>query len=82
MKCGGLAIGDLTVRAEVTSDSRGEIAESFNFPISSLRLGFTGIQQLATRVTAATGESIASMTELAKLAGKGAQQVESALRLS
>lgn len=76
----GAAKGDLTVRAEVTSDSLGEIAESFNFLISSLRLAVTGIQQLATRVTAATGESISSMTELAKLAGKGAQQIESALR--
>ncbi len=76
----GAAKGDLTVRADVSNDSLGAIADSFNFLISSLRKVVLGIQQLATQVTAASSESIADTSELAQQANNQAKQIEGALR--
>ncbi|MBK4729997.1 PAS domain S-box protein [Oxynema sp. CENA135] len=75
----GAARGDLRVRAEVTNDMLGALADSFNFLISSLRKIVTGIAQLATEVKAETGASIANTQELAKMAGAQARQIERAL---
>ncbi|RMH78304.1 MAG: methyl-accepting chemotaxis protein, partial [Cyanobacteria bacterium J007] len=73
------ARGDLRVRAEVTNDTLGALADSFNFLISSLRKIVTGIAQLATEVKAETGTSIAKTQELAQMAGTQARQIERAL---
>jgi|AGSF01.1.fsa_nt_gi PAS domain S-box len=64
----GAAQGDLTVKAEVTNDVLGAVADSFNFLIGSLRKVVTGIQTLAEQVTSATGESINNTSQLTQQA--------------
>jgi PAS domain S-box-containing protein len=64
----GAAQGDLTVRAEVTNDVLGAVADSFNFLIGSLRKVVTGIQTLAELVTFATDESITNTSQLTQQA--------------
>ncbi len=64
----GAAQGDLTVRAEVTNDVLGAVADSFNFLIGSLRKVVTGIQTLAELVTFATDESITNTSQLTEQA--------------
>ncbi len=64
----GAAQGDLTVRAEVTNDVLGAVADSFNFLIGSLRKVVTGIQTLAEMVTFATDESITNTSQLTEQA--------------
>ncbi|MEB3886800.1 methyl-accepting chemotaxis protein [Lyngbya sp. CCY1209] len=76
----GAAQGDLTVKAEVTNDVLGAVADSFNYLVSELRKVVNGIQQLAQQVTQTAGESIASTDELARRARTQAQQLEEALR--
>ncbi|MGC9524522.1 MAG: methyl-accepting chemotaxis protein [Limnospira sp.] len=76
----GAAKGDLTVKAEVTNDVLGAVADSFNYLVSELRKVVNGIQQLAQQVTQTAGESIASTDELARSARTQAQQLEEALR--
>jgi len=76
----GAAKGDLTVKAEVTNDVLGAVADSFNYLVSELRKVVNGIQQLAQQVTQTAGESIASTDELARRARTQARQLEEALR--
>jgi len=76
----GAAKGDLTVRAEVTNDVLGAVADSFNFLVSELRKVVNGIQRLASQVNSATGESISSTKELAMQARTQARQLESSLQ--
>lgn len=64
----GAAQGDLTVKAEVTNDVLGAVADSFNFLIGSLRKVVTGIQTLAELVTFATDESITNTSQLTEQA--------------
>jgi len=54
---GNLANGDLTVRAKVTEDVTGAIADSINYTIDELRRLVTGINDAAQQVTAATEEA-------------------------
>ena len=54
---GNLANGDLTVRAKVTEDVTGAIADSINYTIDELRRLVTGINEAAQQVTAATEEA-------------------------
>jgi twitching motility protein PilJ len=54
---GELAEGNLTVRAKVTEDITGAIADSVNATIDELRRLVTGIMTAANQVTAATGEA-------------------------
>ncbi len=72
----GAAKGDLTVRAAVTNDILGALADSFNFLISSLRKVVKGVQKLATEANAATGESISNTQELAQQAQEQAEKIE------
>ncbi|MEG4345587.1 PAS domain S-box protein [Microcoleus sp. A003_D6] len=76
----GAAQGDLTVRAEVTNDVLGAVADSFNFLIGSLRKVVTGIQTLAEQVTSATGESINNTSELTQQAEVQAAKISSIMR--
>ena len=54
---GNLADGDLTVRAKVTEDITGAIADSINYTIDELRRLVTGINNAAQQVTVATEEA-------------------------
>lgn len=76
----GAAKGDLTVRAAVTNDILGALADSFNFLISSLRKVVKGVQKLATEANAATGESISNTQELAQQAQEQAQKIEETIQ--
>ncbi len=76
----GAAQGDLTVRAEVTNDVLGAVADSFNFLIGSLRKVVTGIQTLAEQVTSATGESITNTSELTQQAEVQATKISAIMR--
>jgi PAS domain S-box-containing protein len=76
----GAARGDLTVKAQVTNDSLGALADSFNFLISSLRKVVNSIQEVAGQVNNATGESISKTNELADHARNQSQQIERTLQ--
>src|SRR5204863_8162908 len=51
---GDLADGDLTVRAQVTEDITGAIADSMNYTIDELRNLVTGVNNAAIQVTQKT----------------------------
>ncbi|MCT7964144.1 PAS domain S-box protein [Laspinema sp. D1] len=76
----GAAKGDLTVRAAVTNDILGALADSFNFLISSLRKVVKGVQHLATEANTATGESISNTQELAHQAQEQSQKIEETIQ--
>jgi PAS domain S-box-containing protein len=76
----GAAQGDLTVKAEVTNDVLGAVADSFNFLIGSLRKVVTGIQTLAELVTFATDESITNTSQLTQQAEIQATKISSIMR--
>lgn len=76
----GAAKGDLTVRAQVSNDVLGAVADSFNFLIGSLRKVVNGIQDAATQVNTAMGASITDTKALAQQASHQVAQVEAALR--
>ncbi|MEG4106119.1 PAS domain S-box protein [Microcoleus sp. S13_C5] len=76
----GAAQGDLTVRAEVTNDVLGAVADSFNFLIGSLRKVVTGIQTLAEQVTCATDESINNTSQLTQQAEIQAAKISAIMR--
>ncbi|MCL1465420.1 methyl-accepting chemotaxis protein [Argonema galeatum] len=76
----GAAKGDLTVRAQVTNDILGAVADSFNFLISSLRKVVNGIQDLSSEVRTATSTSITDTSQLADRAHDQAQQIDGMLQ--
>src|SRR5213592_3806930 len=61
---GNLANGDLTVRAKVTEDITGAIADSINYTIDELRRMVAGINSVAQHVTSATQEAQTVTTQL------------------
>jgi twitching motility protein PilJ len=61
---GNLADGDLTVRASVTEDVTGAIADSINFTIEELRTLVKGINSATDQVTKATQETQAISNRL------------------
>lgn len=75
---GSLAEGDLTVRATVTEDITGAIADSINFAIEALRNLVTTINETAVQVSSAAQETQATATHLAEAAEHQAQQITSA----
>jgi twitching motility protein PilJ len=73
---GNLASGDLTVRAKVTEDVTGAIADSINFTIDELRRLVTGINAAAQQVTSATGEAQQISAQLLQAAQKQATEIQ------
>jgi methyl-accepting chemotaxis protein len=71
------ASGDLTVRADVTADEIGTVADFFNSIIESLRQIVTQVKQSAIQVNTSLGENEQAMRQLAEEALK---QSEEALR--
>jgi twitching motility protein PilJ len=65
-----LADGDLRVRAKVTDDITGAIADSINYAIDELRRLVTGINTAAQQVTAATQEAHTISGQLLQAAQK------------
>lgn len=75
---GSLAEGDLTVKATVTEDITGAIADSVNFAVEALRSLVTTINETAVQVSAAAQETQATAMHLAEAAEHQAQQITSA----
>ncbi|MFC5489683.1 methyl-accepting chemotaxis protein [Dokdonella soli] len=75
---GSLAEGDLTVKATVTEDITGAIADSVNFAVEALRSLVTTINETAVQVSAAAQETQATAMHLADAAQHQARQITSA----
>ena len=75
---GSLAEGDLTVKATVTEDITGAIADSINFAVEALRSLVSTINETAVQVAAAAQETQATAMHLAEAAEHQAQQINSA----
>ncbi len=75
---GSLAEGDLTVKATVTEDITGAIADSVNFAVEALRSLVTTINHTSVQVSAAAQETQATAMHLAEAAEHQAQQITSA----
>jgi twitching motility protein PilJ len=67
--------GDLTVRAKVTEDVTGAIADAVNTTIDDLRRLVTGITAAAQHVTGATAEAQAISGQLLQAAQKQAAEI-------
>ncbi|MEW5858894.1 MAG: PAS domain S-box protein, partial [Cyanobacteriota bacterium] len=76
----GAAKGDLTVKAQVTNDILGALADSFNYLVTSLRKVVINIQDAAAQANQATTASIGNTNELAQQARTQALQIESTLK--
>jgi len=74
---GNLASGDLTVRAKVTEEVTGAIADSINYTIDELRRLVTGITSAATEVTAATQQAQQVSGQLLQAAQKQSTEIQS-----
>jgi twitching motility protein PilJ len=75
---GSLAEGDLTVKATVTEDITGAIADSVNFAVEALRSLVTTINETAVQVSAAAQETQGTAMQLADAAEHQARQITSA----
>ncbi len=75
---GSLAEGDLTVKATVTEDITGAIADSVNFAVEALRSLVTTINETAVQVSTAAQETQSTAMSLADAAQHQARQISSA----
>jgi twitching motility protein PilJ len=73
-----LAEGDLTVKATVTEDITGAIADSINSAVDELRRLVATINETAVRVSAAAQETQATAMHLADAAEQQATQISTA----
>lgn len=73
---GDLADGDLTVRAKVTEDITGAIADSMNYTIEELRTLVTGVNNASTQVTERTQEARQVSAELLAAAERQSKEIE------
>jgi twitching motility protein PilJ len=76
----GASRGDLTVRATVTDDEMGSVADAFNATLLSLRQLVTQVQVVSQDVTRSAITSDDSMTQLAQSAADQSQSIATALR--
>ncbi|WP_255573562.1 methyl-accepting chemotaxis protein [Deefgea tanakiae] len=77
---GDLADGDLTIRASVTEDLTGAIADSINFTIEELRTLITGINRATEKVNASSAEAQQISTELLSAAERQSREIETTNR--
>ena len=75
---GSLAEGDLTVKATVTEDMTGAIADSINFAVEQLRSLVQTINDTSVQVAASAQETQATAMHLAEAAEHQAQEITSA----
>jgi twitching motility protein PilJ len=71
-----LADGDLTVRAKVTEDITGAIADSINYAISEMLRLVKGVNEAAQQVTSATQGAQTITSELLQAAQKQAAEIQ------
>lgn len=70
-----LADGDLTVRASVTENFTGAIADSINFAIDQMRGLVSNINDLSVKVAKAAGDSQGTSSDLATAAENQAKEI-------
>lgn len=70
-----LADGDLTVKASVTEDLTGAIADSMNYTIDELRKLIYGINKATEQVTLATQQAQATSNELLAAAQRQSEEI-------
>ncbi len=75
---GSLAEGDLTVKATVTEDMTGAIADSINFAVEQLRSLVQTITDTSVQVASSAQETQATAMHLAEAAEHQAQEITSA----
>ncbi|MCY7354677.1 MAG: methyl-accepting chemotaxis protein [Lysobacter sp.] len=75
---GSLAEGDLTVKATVTEDMTGAIADSINFAVEQLRSLVQTITDTSVQVAASAQETQATAMQLAEAAEYQAQEISTA----
>lgn len=75
---GSLAEGDLTVKATVTEDMTGAIADSINFAVEQLRSLVATINDTSVQVASSAQETQATAMHLAEAAEHQAQEIHSA----
>ncbi|ATE62355.1 methyl-accepting chemotaxis protein [Thauera sinica] len=75
---GDLADGDLTVRATVTEDITGAIADSVNYTVEELSVLVRRINDAANRVTAATESAQRTSNELLLATERQSHEIEGA----
>jgi twitching motility protein PilJ len=73
---GDLADGDLTVRAQVTEDITGAIADSMNYTIDELRNLVQGVNNAAIQVTQKTAQAQSISNELLGAAERQSKEIE------
>ncbi|MEO6518158.1 MAG: methyl-accepting chemotaxis protein [Pseudoxanthomonas sp.] len=73
-----LGEGDLTVKATVTEDMTGAIADAINYAVDELRHLVTTINDTTVQVAASTQETQATALQLAEAAGHQSDQINSA----
>lgn len=71
-----LADGDLTVRAVVTEDITGAIADSINYTIEELHILVEGINKASTQVAQASGQAQNVSSDLLIAAQKQSENIE------
>ncbi|GAB4384958.1 MAG: hypothetical protein Kow00121_49220 [Elainellaceae cyanobacterium] len=71
--------GDLTIRAKVTADEIGTIADSYNATVDSLRKIVLQVQQAASQVTSTTSQNETSVRSLSEEALRQAEEIATAL---
>jgi methyl-accepting chemotaxis protein PixJ len=72
--------GDLTIRASVTEDEIGTIADSYNATIESLRKIVTQVQAAAEQVAATTSQDEVSIRSLSAEALQQSEEIAAALQ--
>jgi len=73
---GDLADGDLTIRAQVTEDITGAIADSMNYTIDELRALVQGVNNAAIQVTQKTAQAQSISAELLGAAERQSREIE------
>ena len=73
---GDLADGDLTIRAQVTEDITGAIADSMNYTIDELRSLVSGVSNAAAQVTQKTAHAQSIAGELLGAAERQSKEIE------
>ncbi|HSJ95613.1 MAG TPA: methyl-accepting chemotaxis protein [Myxococcota bacterium] len=73
---GDLADGDLTIRAQVTEDITGAIADSMNYTIDELRALVAGVNNAAIQVTQKTAHAQSISAELLGAAERQSKEIE------
>ncbi|QJR13258.1 methyl-accepting chemotaxis protein [Usitatibacter palustris] len=73
---GDLADGDLTIKAQVTEDITGAIADSMNYTIDELRNLVTGVNNAAVQVTQKTAQAQTIAAELLNAAERQSKEIE------